>query len=231
MLAMQHSTAENGFCSVGSLCFQTWWSIFCLKKPNIQKKDTWIKIWKIKMKIKGTWIKYNQWSSSQFRPHTNPWRSSPWVPRRVDSSNEGCVCVIVNAAEGLKVNFCWGEETRGYLQGGSFLICSVTPMRTVLAQLGWAEGRNGRPVHGRRMGEDLASVFHDSQRVICSGHSLGGSEAYGLTVFLQLLSFLCSGVQRYIFPVFWAGVNCTETRKFDEESSGAIRIGCSCFGL
>lgn len=81
------------------------------------------------------------------------------------------------------------------------------------------------------MGENLASVFHDSQHVICSGCSLGGSEAYSSMVFPQLLSFLCSRVQMYLFPVFWSGINCAETRKFDEESSGAIRIGCSCFGL
>lgn len=143
-----------------------------------------------------------------------------------------CLCdSAVNAAEGLKVKFCWGEETRDYLQGGSLLICSVAPMRTVLAQWGWAEGWNGRLAHGRRIGEDLTSVLHDSQSVICSGCSVGGSEAYSLTVFPQLLSFLCSSVQMYLFPIFWLGINGAETRKFGKESFGAIRIGQSCFGL
>jgi len=79
------------------------------------------------------------------------------------------------------------------------------------------------------MGEDIASVFDDSQHVICSGCSLGSSEAYSSTIFPQLHCFLCGGVQIYLFPVFWLGIICAETRKFDEESSGVIRISCSCF--
>lgn len=81
------------------------------------------------------------------------------------------------------------------------------------------------------MGEDLTSVFHDSQSVICSGCSVGGSEAYSSTSFPQLLSFLCSSVQMYLFPIFWLGINCAEIRKFGKESFGAIRIGQSCFSL
>lgn len=104
------------------------------------------------------------------------------------------------------------------MQCGSLLNCSVVSMRAVLAQLGRAEGWKWRPVHATSMGEDLASVFPDSQCVACSGCSLGGSESYSSTVFPQLLASLCSGMQMYLFPVFWSRVNCVETGKFDEKS-------------
>ena len=80
------------------------------------------------------------------------------------------------------------------------------------------------------MGERLASVVQDSHCVICRG-VVGGSGAHTWTVYPQRLSFLYSGVQMDLFPVIWSGVNCAETRKWDEESSGAIGICCTWFGL
>lgn len=145
--------------------------------------------------------------------------SAPWMWMRL----WGCA---VSAAERLQEKLCWGEETRGYVQAGSFLICSVAPMGAVLAQ--WGQLRAG--TGGQCMGEGLASAVQDSQCVICWG-VVGGSGAHIWAVHSQHLSFLYSGVQMDLFPVTWSGVNCAETRKWDEESSGAIGVCCTWFGL
>lgn len=112
---------------------------------------------------------------------------------------------------------CWGLKSKVLLGWGP--ISRVDHSRFVVwlpGELGWAEGWNRKRVHGRRMGEDTASVFHDSQSVTCSGCSLGHSEAYRSTFFPQLLSLPCGSAQMYLFPITRSGINYGETRKFGE---------------
>lgn len=80
-------------------------------------------------------------------------------------------------------------------------------------------------MHGRKRGEYLTSVFHDSHL-----QCLQFGVRWSILIFPQLLSLLHSGVQICLFPVFWSGIICVETRETGEESSGASRIGHSCLG-
>lgn len=141
---------------------------------------------------------------------------------------------------GMHLCDCWGVKSKVLLWWGNHKLFSGGDHSWVVVWLpgelcwhSWGELR--ARMGGQYMGEGWEKIYHMFSMIASMSSAVGevwGSlEAYSATVFPQLLSFLCSGVQMYIFPVFWSGINCTETRKCYEESSGAIRIGCSCFDL